>query len=144
MAFFAKEVKTALLKRGDSEQTCPPDLAFQARRLFQLQEQAKLVERDIKAVRDEIDGKLDPQDKVVLPGECQVMKVTTARIEVTDADGLRRALGERFDDLVHVSTSFKLENRLKDMMNDDADAAGQTAKQYVQIKHTHSLRCTSA
>ena len=140
----AKETRPPLFIHGEQEQPCKLDTAEKCRRLFQLQQQRKAMEQEEKALREDLDKLLDTDDKIVLPGECQVMKVASNRLEVTDPDRLREILGPRFDDLVHVATTYKLEERLKQMLEDGDDPAGQAALEVVNYRESTALRCTAA
>jgi len=115
------------VKRGKEEQQLKDNTVEAAVRMFietkskidALNEALKLHKETItQAARTLLDG--DEAQTLTFGVDDEKVKVSFGYdIKVTDSEALAQLLGERFDDLVKVSTTYKPETKLKEMALED-------------------------
>lgn len=128
---------------GECVDAVAPALVRQAVAAWGLVKRIDELEEELKRLKDELAQALGTGVSLVVPGVCRVSVVATSSVSVADADKLRALLGERFDDLVTESVSYKPSEQLIEMSADGDDPMAPAYRALLKVRQGRTVRITA-
>ncbi|NOU49958.1 hypothetical protein HG263_05335 [Pseudoalteromonas sp. JBTF-M23] len=110
---------------------------------WDLKVQIENLQTKLKEVNEQIIDIAGVGVSVVIKGVSRASTSETARYNITDADSLKEALGERFDDLTSVDIKHKTTPKLKEICNTPEHELCDSVRACVSVDYSTSVRWTA-
>ena len=128
---------------GERVHAVAPNLVRDAMRAWGLARRIEELEAEFKQVKEALAEDLGTGESLVVTGVCRVSVASSTTVSVTDVDELRALLGERFDDLVTETVSYKPSEQLIEMSADGDDPMAPAYRAVLKIRQSRVVRITA-
>lgn len=119
-----------------------PALVHTALQAWEIVQKIEALEAELKTHKDQLAQALAGQSLVV-PGVCRVSVATTSSVSIVDAEKLQTLLGDRFNDLVDISVSYKPSEHLLQMASDGDDPMAPAYRALLKVRRGTTVRITA-
>lgn len=126
----------ATLIQGNAEVPAPATLAALCLDAWTLSLDIASQSEELEAKKAAIAEALENNGTVLIPGTCRVTCSERSSISIADAEGLAKALGRRFADLVKEKTSYSPTDNLKKIAADSAHPDHEAVKRWMQVSRS--------
>lgn len=127
---------------GERVDAVAPALVRAAMAAWDMVQRIDALEADLKVKKEELAKALDGRSLIVT-GVCRVAVARTESVSITDADKLRELLGDRFDDLVTQTVSYKPADALLEMAADGDDPMAPAYRGLMKVRIGTTVRITA-
>lgn len=128
---------------GERVHAVAPNLVREAMRAWGLARRIEELEAEFKEVKEALAQGLGTGVSLVVTGVCRVSVASTTSVTVGDVDKLRALLGDRFDDLVTETVSYKPTEQLIEMSADGDDPMSPAYRALLKVRQSRVVRITA-
>ena len=128
---------------GERVHAVAPNLVREAMRAWGLARRIDELKAEFEEVKEALAQGLGTGVSLVLTGVCRVSVASTTSVTVGDVDKLRALLGDRFDDLVTETVSYKPTEQLIEMSADGDDPMSPAYRALLKVRQSRVVRITA-
>lgn len=134
-----RAVARGMVKHGDAVLPLDPDTARLLAEGWRLKTEIEAAEQRLKEVNAALLARHGAGAVCVLDGVCRATTATRQTVTVADPDRLRAVLGERFDDLVRSTTTWRPEGRLIAMAADADEPLAPALRACLELREAETV-----
>ena len=128
---------------GERVHAVAPNLVREAMRAWGLARRIDELKAEFEEVKEALAQGLGTGVSLVVTGGCRVSVASTTSVTVGDVDKLRALLGDRFDDLVTETVSYKPTEQLIEMSADGDDPMSPAYRALLKVRQSRVVRITA-
>jgi len=128
---------------GERVHAVAPNLVREAIRAWGLMRRIEELEAEFREVKEALAQGLGTGVSLVVTGVCRVSVASSTTVSVADVDKLRALLGERFNDLVTETVSYKPTEQLIEMSADGDDPMAPAYREVLKLRQSRVVRITA-
>lgn len=128
-----KTLPQAAILSTYTAQECPAAVTRLAIAGWEARQQISALEEHLKRINAMLIKEIGSDVSVLVDGVVQVSVAERQTLAVIDPPGLMRALGDRYEDLVAETISYKLSDKLKELLADGDDRQARKAREFIKV-----------